>query len=153
MTKQEIKNALMNYRRSPKMISEELEIIRNCETEREKFSPKSTNVSELPRKSIISDRTFSDAVNGSKYFDEEIQFHRENIIKLQERQQWLRRALQILTPVEREVIEKAFLNTDGRKVPWKVVANVIGYSTKRVEEIARMAFKKLENYKAGEYNG
>jgi hypothetical protein len=37
MTNQEIKDALMNYHRAPKLISEELEIIRNCESEREEF--------------------------------------------------------------------------------------------------------------------
>ena len=44
MTKQEVKSAFMNYRRAPKIISDELEIIRNCESEREKFSPKSAQV-------------------------------------------------------------------------------------------------------------
>ena len=78
MTNQEIKDALMNYHRAPKLISEELEIIRNCESEREKFSPKSASISELPRGSSVNDKTYSDAVDGSKYFDEEIKFHREN---------------------------------------------------------------------------
>ena len=41
----------------------------------EKFSPRSAQVSGLPHGNSVSDRTFSDAMEGSKYFDEEIKFH------------------------------------------------------------------------------
>ena len=153
MTKQEIKNVLMNYHRTPKIISDELEIIRNCESEREKFSPKSAQVSGLPHGNSVSDRTFSDAIESDKYFDEEINFHRENIIRLQEQQRWLREALQVLNITERKVIEKAFMSADGRKVPWKVVATEIGYSESRLKDYARSAMRKLETFKAGENNG
>lgn len=153
MTKQKIKDALMNYHRAPKIISDELKIIRNCETEREKFSPRSAQVSGLPHGNSVSDRTYSDAMDGSKYFDEEINFHRENIIRLQEQQQWLRDAMQILTAVERDVIEKAFVSSDGRKVPWKIVCAEVGYCKSQAQTIARTAFKKLENFKVGENNG
>ena len=153
MTNQKIKDALMNYHRVPKLISEELEIIRNCETEREKFSPRSAQVSGLPHSNSVSDRTYSDAMDGSKYFDKEIKFHRENIIRLQEQQRWLREALQVLNITERKVIEKAFMSADGRKVPWKVVATEIGYSESQTKRFATSAMKKLENFKAGENNG
>lgn len=153
MTNQEIKDALMNYHRAPKLISEELEIIRNCETKREKFSPRSAQVSGLPHSNSVSDRTYSDAMDGSKYFDKEIKFHRENIIRLQEQQRWLREALQVLNITERKVIEKAFMSADGRKVPWKVVATEIGYSESQTKCFATSAMKKLENFKAGENNG
>ena len=150
MTKQEIKNALMNYRRTPKLISDELEIIRNCESEREKFSPKSASISELPRGSSVNDQTYSDAVDGSKYFDKEIKFHRENIIKLQNEQRLLRNAMQTLTPVERTVAEKTFMSADRRKAPCKAVAAEIGYSESQTKYFLASAMKKLENYKAGE---
>ena len=114
MTNQKIKDALMNYHRVPKSISEELEIIRNCEAEREEFSPRSAQVSGLPHSISVSDRTYSDAMDGSKYFDKEIKFHRENIIRLQEQQRWFRDAMQTLTAVERDVIEKTFVSPDGR---------------------------------------
>ncbi len=114
MTNQKIKDALMNYHRVPKLISEELEIIRNCEAEREEFSPRSAQVSGLPHSISVSDRTYSDAMDGSKYFDKEIKFHRENIIRLQEQQRWFRDAMQTLTAVERDVIEKTFVSPDGR---------------------------------------
>ena len=153
MTNQEIKDALMNYHRAPKLISEELEIIRNCETEREKFSPRSAQVSGLPHSNSVSDRTYSDAMDGSKYFDKEIKFHRENIIRLQEQQRSLRNALQTLASIEREVLEKAFMNPDGRKAPWKIVAAEIGYSESQTKCFATSAMKKLENFKAGENNG
>lgn len=153
MTNQEIKDALMNYHRAPKIISEELKIIRNCEAEREEFSPRSAQVSGLPHGNSVSDRTYSDAMDGSKYFDEEIKFHRENIIRLQEQQRSLRNALQTLAPIEREALEKAFMSADGRKVPWKVVATEIGYSESRLKDYARSAMRKLETFKAGENNG
>lgn len=153
MTKQEIKNALMNYHRTPKIISDELEIIRNCESEREKFSPKSAQVSGLPHGNSASDRTFSDAMEGSKYFDEEINFHRENIIRLQEQQRWLRDAIRTLTVTERNVLEKTFMSADGRKVPCKVVASEIGYSEGQTKHFIAEAMKKLENFKAGETDG
>ena len=153
MTKQGIKDILINYHRAPKIISDELKIIRNCETEREKFSPKSAQVSGLPHGNSVSDRTYSDAMDGSKYFDEEIKFHRENIIKLQEQQRWLRDAMQTLTAVEREAIEKAFMSPDSRKVPWKAVAREMGYSDGRTRDFVASAMKKLENFKAGENNG
>ena len=150
MTREEIKNALMNYRRAPKIISEELEIIRNCEAEREKFSPKSAQVSGLPHGNFVSGRTYSDAVDGSKYFDEEIRFHRENIIKLQNEQRLLRNAMQTLTSVERTVAEKTFMSADRRKAPCKAVAAEIGYSESQTKYFLASAMKKLENYKAGE---
>ena len=153
MTKQGIKSALANYCQTPKLISEKLEIIRNCETEREKFSPKSAQVSGLPHGNEISDRTYADAMEGRKYFDEEIRFHRENIIRLQNQQRQLRDALQVLTPIERKIVEKAYMTPDGRKVPWKVVATEIGYSESRLKDYARSAMRKLENFKAGENNG
>lgn len=153
MTNQEIKDALINYHRAPKIISEELKIIRNCETEREELSPRSAQVSGLPHGNSVSDRTYSDAVDGEKYFDEEIKFHRENIIRLQEQQQWLREALQVLNITERKVIEKAFMNPDGRKAPWKIVAAEIGYCESQTKCFATSAMKKLENFKAGENNG
>ena len=150
MTKQEVKSAFMNYRRAPKIISDELEIIRNCESEREKFSPKSAQVLGLPHGNSVSDRTFSNAMEGSKYFDEEIKFHRENIIKLQEQQRHLREVLQTLTVTERNILEKAFMSVDGRKVPWKVVCAEVGYSESRLKDYVRSAMRKLENFKAGD---
>lgn len=150
MTKQEVISALMNYYRVPKIISDELEIIRNCESEREKFSPKSAHFSELPHGNAASDRTFSNAVDGGKYFDEEIKFHRENIIRLQKQQRRLREALQTLTVTERNILEKAFMSADGRKLPWKVVAAEVGYSKSQLMDYVRSAMQKLENFKAGD---
>ena len=141
MTKQEIKNVLMNYHRTPKIISDELEIIRNCESEREKFSPRSAQVSGLPHGNSVSDRTFSDAMEGSKYFDEEIKFHRQNIIRLQEQQRWLRDAIRTLTVTERNVLEKTFMSMDGRKVPWKAVCTEVGYCKSQAQTIAKSALK------------
>ncbi|QNO17343.1 sigma factor-like helix-turn-helix DNA-binding protein [Caproicibacterium amylolyticum] len=152
MTVEEVKHLLRIYYDIPQMIAEEFATIRNCRQEESKIELPAVNMTGMPSgKGMTSDRTANQALSSQwQYYENEVKECGKRIAQLQEQQNWLGTALNRMDPIDRQILQLAFMGDKHhrrkayRRPPWKEVADVVGYSESQTRERARNAVTKLK---------
>ena len=150
MTVEEVKNLLQIYYDIPAMIDEEFATIRHCESEKNKITLPSVNLSGLPGgKGLPGDKTANMALmDQARYYEDEIKECYRRIAELREKRNWLGLALGRLDKTDRYILELRYMgdpqNRKYRRRPtWKEIAAKVDYSDSRVKQRVRVSLLQL----------
>lgn len=151
MTIDEVKHLLRIYYDIPTMIAEEFATIRNCRQEENKIELPAVNMTGMPSgKGKTSDRTANQALSSQwQYYENEVKECGKRIAQLQEQQNWLGTALNRMDPIDRQILQLAYMGDKYnrrkayRRPPWKEVADVVGYSESQVRAKAGERLSQL----------
>lgn len=153
MNVEQVKRVLAEYYDIPTLIKEELETIRNCESERLKITLPAVNVTGMPTgKGVTGDQTANTALrDAAKYYDDEIVKCKERIYELTDKKDWCEAAFLSLDHIDLHILELAYMGPREpkkrahwiRKPQWKQVCYAVNMSSSRVRERAAEALKKL----------
>lgn len=151
MTIDEVKHLLRIYYDIPTMIAEEFATIRNCRQEENKIELPAVNMTGMPSgKGTTSDRTANQALSSQwQYYENEVKECGKQIAQLQEQQNWLGTALNHMDPIDRQILQLAYMGDKHnrrkayRRPPWKEVADVVGYSESQVRAKADERLSQL----------
>lgn len=152
MTIDEVKHLLRIYYDIPTMIAEEFATIHNCRQEESRIELPPVNMTGMPSgKGTTSDRTANQALSSQwQYYENEVKECGKRIAQLQEQQNWLGTALSHMDPIDRQILQLAYMGDKHnrrkayRRPPWKEVADTVGYSESQVRARAGEKLVQLE---------